>query len=167
MYIHVYLWRNIFGMRSIDDIIHQKSFQSKLQKAHINILFTASVLENRTAHALRPFGISPQQFNILRILKGQDPKVVSLKAIADRMIDQSSNASRLVDKLVEKNLVIRSGCPQDRRQIDLSISPEGIDLLLKANQVMAELHKAGEVISEEEADQLSMLLDKVRNAYIK
>jgi DNA-binding MarR family transcriptional regulator len=154
-------------MRSIDDIIHQKSFQSKLQKAYINVLFTASVLENRTAHVLRPFGISPQQFNILRILKGQDPAVVSLKAVAERMIDQNSNASRLVDKLVDKGLVNRSGCPQDRRQIDLCITGTGKALLEKANEVMTALHNEGEEVTEQEAELLSSLLDKVRNALIK
>lgn len=166
MYIQLYLQHQFEDMRTIDDTIHQKSFQSLFQKAHINLLFTASVLENRTAQVLRPFSISPQQFNILRILKGQDPVAVSLKLVAERMIDQNSNASRLVDKLVEKGLVIRTGCASDRRQIDLRISDKGKALLLKANAVVEELHRIGKAFTEEDAIQLNSLLDKVRNAYM-
>jgi DNA-binding MarR family transcriptional regulator len=91
---------------------------------------------------------------------------VSLKLVAERMIDQNSNASRLVDKLVEKGLVIRTGCASDRRQIDLRISDEGKDLLLKANAVVEELHRIGKAFTEEDAVQLNSLLDKVRNAYM-
>jgi DNA-binding MarR family transcriptional regulator len=157
----------ITSMRSIDNIIQQKVFSSQIQRAHINVLVTASFLENNTAQVLKPLNISPQQFNILRILKGRDPEPVSLKQVSERMIDQNSNASRLVDKLVEKGLVDRCSCVEDRRQIELRISTKGAVLLQEANRVVGELHARAKSFSDEDAIQLSALLDTFRDIYSK
>ncbi len=153
-------------MKTIEQEIQQKEFKSPFQRAHVNLLFTASVLENRTNQLLKKFGISPQQFNILRILKGKDPESVSLKDIACRMLDQNSNASRLVDKLLDKGLVKRSNCVEDRRRIDIVLTDNGRSILLEANEKIKLFHQIADLFSVEEADLLNDLLNKYRNAYI-
>lgn len=154
-------------MKTIEQQIKQAVFQSPIHKAHVNILFTASVIEGYTSRLLRPLQISPQQFNILRILKGQDPKPVSLKEISERMIDKNSNASRLLEKLVQKNLVDRISCPKDRRQLEIRLTKKGKELLAQANQKIDAMHHAYHTLSNEEAHQLSFLLDKMRSIFDK
>ena len=112
---------------------------------------------------LKSFGISPQQFNILRILRGMHPSPGSIKALTERMIDKSSNASRLVDKLIAKNLVVKDKCSADNRRAEVLISDEGLLLLEAASKKMDELtYGLAENISNEEARQLNELLDKLR-----
>jgi DNA-binding MarR family transcriptional regulator len=148
-------------MKTIEEAIKQKKFKSARQKAHVNVLYTGSYINSVNNSLLKPFGISPQQFNILRILKGQHPNAASVKTLTERMLDKTSNASRLVDKLLEKALVIRTTCPNDRRQVDVMITESGIQLLDKANKVIAGQY-ISEDFSEEDAEQLSYLLDKLR-----
>jgi DNA-binding MarR family transcriptional regulator len=153
-------------MKTIEQEIQQKEFKSPIQRVHINLLFTASILENRSSQSLKPFGISPQQFNILRILKGKDPESISLKDIACKMLDQNSNASRLVDKLLEKGLVKRTNCIEDRRRIDIVLTEDGKALLEEANKKIEEFHQIANVFSVSDANLLNDLLNKYRNAYI-
>jgi DNA-binding MarR family transcriptional regulator len=103
-------------------------------KTGINILYTASWLSNILARLLKPFGITWQQFNIMRILNGQKGKPASLRLVSERMIDQMSNTSRLIDKLVAKGLVERKECPKDRRQVDLLLTEKGMQLMLQAKE---------------------------------
>src|SRR3989338_6623200 len=113
----------------IGDAIKQKEFKSEFQKLFINIIYTANWLNNESIKTLKPFGISPQQYNVLRILKGQHPNAITVNNIIDRMLDKSSNASRLVDKLKQKGLVERDVCNNDRRQVDIKITKKGIALI--------------------------------------
>src|SRR4051812_29759437 len=101
----------------LEDEIKQKNFTSIYHKVNINILFTASWLSTQTARILKPYSITPQQYNVLRILRGQNANPASVGLIQERMLDKSSNASRLVDKLLEKKLIDRKTCPEDRRQV--------------------------------------------------
>lgn len=106
----------------IEDEIKQSKFHSEYQKLAINILFTNQWLTTNTTKILKPFGISPQQYNVLRILKGQSPNAISVSNIMDRMIDKMSNTSRLVEKLRQKELIERVTCEKDRRQVDVKIT---------------------------------------------
>lgn len=147
----------------IEDEIQQKKFQSEYQKMHINILFTAAWLQQRTAKVLKPYGISSQQFNILRILRGMHPKPASIKTLTERMIDKMSNASRLVDKLMAKGLVQRSECDADRRRVDVLITAQGLELLQHASADVERLiQQDGRNLSEAEAASLNELLDRLR-----
>jgi DNA-binding MarR family transcriptional regulator len=148
----------------IEDEIKQKSFQDEYTKVHVNILFSASWLTTICSKMLKSFGISLQQFNILRILRGMQPNPGSIKTLTERMIDKSSNASRLVDKLIAKNLVVKAKCSADNRRAEVLISEEGLLLLEKASIKMDELN-AGFVdkLSPEEARLLNALLDKLRD----
>jgi DNA-binding MarR family transcriptional regulator len=145
----------------IEDEIVQNEFLSEYHKLGINILFTGSWINLKNVSYLKKFGISPQQFNVLRILKGQCPKPATINLIIDRMIDKTSNASRLVEKLRVKGLVERKQCEHNRRAVDILITQKGLDLLDEINNqtVFENIFKS---LSEEEATQLNILLNKLR-----
>ncbi len=148
---------------SLEDDIKQEKFQSEHQKASINILYTGSWLYNINATYLKKFGITPEQFNVLRILRGSHPTAMMLSEITKRMIDKNSNCTRLVEKLRQKNLVNRLICENNRRQVDISITEKGLQLLKKVDANMAEWEKAVEKLSKVEAKELNRILDKLRS----
>ena len=111
--------------------IKQSKFKTEYQKLGINLAFTASWLETFVARNLKAHKLTGPQYNVLRILRGQGKNPASINLLTERMIDKSSNASRLVDKLVAKDLVNRRECPTDRRQVDVVITKKGLDLLAK------------------------------------
>lgn len=104
---------------TIEKQIKLKQFKSETEKAIVNIAFTHSYFSTKINGVLKEYTISSQQFNVLRIIKGQHPRPVSIGDITSRMIDKMSNTSRIINKLEEKNLVQRVSCPFDRRQIDV------------------------------------------------
>lgn len=149
---------------SIEDEIDQRKFSSLFAKANINLLYTAGWVQLNTTKELKPFNISVQQFNILRILRGRHPKPASIRELTDRMLDKSSNASRLVDKLQSKNLVAKQKCENDNRRVEVTITTEGLQLLEKASEkVEMNIEKVFSSISEEDAILLNEILDKLRS----
>ena len=148
-------------MKIKEAIKQNKDFQNNIHEASVNIHYTASWLSQQNQVILDPYKLSMQQFNVLRILRGQHPKSVTVKFIIERMIDKSSNASRLVDKLLAKELVERHQCPHDRRQVDISISEKGLKLLEVLGKEFERVSKTIN-LNEEEARKLSDLLDKMR-----
>ena len=146
----------------IGEEIKQSKFSSEYQKLMINLGFTASWAERITSSKLKSFKLTPQQFNILRILRGQHGNPATINLLTERMIDKSSNASRLVDKLIVKDLVSRRECPSDRRQVDVSITKKGLDLLAKIDKEEEEWIKEFKGLSIAEAKELNKLLDKLR-----
>ncbi|MDT8410958.1 MAG: MarR family transcriptional regulator [Vicingaceae bacterium] len=149
-------------MMKIEKEIKQDKFHSEFQKLAINILFTNQWLTTNTTKILKPFGVSPQQYNVLRILKGQSPKAISVSNIMERMIDKMSNTSRLVEKLRQKELIERVICEKDRRQVDVKITKKGIALLEKVSVEMNSFNTISENLSENEAITINQLLDKMR-----
>ncbi len=134
------------------------------QRAFLNILFTASWLDCYLQRRLRPFGITHPQYNILRILNGSYPKGLSVLDIKDRMIDRSSNVSRLIEKLYKNGYVERAVHPKDRRRVVVTISPAGKQLLLDIHATGFANHQQmpGGRLSEAEALELADLLDRFR-----
>ena len=148
----------------IEEAIKQDRFISEFQKAHLNILYTAAWLTYETTQLLKPFGITWQQFNVLRILRGRRPKPATVKLLTERMIDKMSNASRLVDKLVNKGLVERQSCKSDRRQVDVFLTEKGLELVNEASAVVDnKLLGPDTPLTEEEATQLNEFLDRMRH----
>ncbi|WP_372756491.1 MarR family winged helix-turn-helix transcriptional regulator [Mariniflexile sp.] len=134
-------------------------FPNNRVKALLNILYTSSWISGFQNEFFKSYGISPQQYNILRILKGAG-KPVNVQIIKDRMIERSPNATRLMDKLCAKNYIQRLPSEQDRRVVKIAITEEGNDLL---KAIPEDFNKdLLKKISEEEAEQLSNLLDKMR-----
>ncbi len=146
----------------LEDELKQEKFQSEFQKAILNILFTGNWLEADSNRILKPFGISTQQYNVLRILKGQGKNAISVNNIISRMIDKMSNASRLVEKLRQKGLIERVICEHDRRQVDVRVSKKGLALLLEAEKEMSKLGNIKSKISEKEAKIINLILEKIR-----
>ena len=148
---------------SIEVAIKQYKFNNDFEKAVINILYTASWLEGQNIQRFKPYGISPQQFNVLRILRGASPNPVRLTDITERMIDKNSNATRLVEKLRQKNLVKREVCEHSRRQVDIWITQEGLSILERIDVSTKVWKNEFKDISEAELKQLNLLLDKLRD----
>lgn len=145
----------------LEEEIRQSKFKTPNQKALLNLIFTSNWLLNKHQELFKPYGVTPQQFNILRILRGQHPKGISGTEIKSRMLDKNSDISRLLDRLVKKNLVERKNCPNDKRASDIFITEEGLKLLESMSKVQKEVDAALN-LSEEEAAILSDLLDKSR-----
>ena len=146
----------------LEEEISQKSFKSDYHKATINLIYTYNWLVNYQIDLLKPYGITLQQFNILRILRGQYPNPTSIKIIKDRMLDKMSDASRIVEKLRLKNLVDRKVCPHERRKVDVLITQSGLDLLKEIDNHDDEVIAKISSLSETEVMQLNELLDKMR-----
>jgi len=135
------------------------SFPNEHVKALINIKYTANWLDNIGNEFMKPFKISIQQYNILRILRGAG-KAITVKTVKDRMIQKSPNSTRLMDKLCEKGLIIRTRCESDRRVVFVEISEKGLDILNKID--ISKMDDNMKSISEEEAKTLNQILDKLR-----
>jgi DNA-binding MarR family transcriptional regulator len=146
----------------LEENIQQKEFTTEIEKATVNISFTQSYISALLNSSFKTYNISIQQFNVLRILQGQHPKPVSVNDITLRMIDKMSNASRLVEKLFNKNLVGRAKCSYDKRQVDVSITKEGQNTLNKLNKHVEEFYQSHNQLSNDELITLNELLDKLR-----
>ncbi len=149
-------------MSTTEEYIQQKEFQSPWHKLRVNLLITSNWLKNEIKEFLDPFGITQQQFNILRILRGAKGEPLSTNEICERMIDKMSDTSRIVDRLVAKNLAEKSPCPHDKRKIQVFISSDGEQLLSTIDAEMHMLDAKFSQLSDEEAGQLNDLLEKLR-----
>lgn len=145
----------------IDDEIKSR-FEDDYQKAVINISFTSSWLNNEMRHVFEDENITLQQFNILRILRGQYPNPATINLLKERMVDRMSDASRIVDRLIQKGLVSRCTNSKDRRAVDIRISDKGLETLAKLDVTLKTKDIIHKNLTEEEAGQLSDLLDKLR-----
>jgi DNA-binding MarR family transcriptional regulator len=151
-------------MPTIEEEIKQKAFQSVFLKAHVNILFTASWLTYRTEGIFRNHRLTLQQYNLLRILRGSSPNPVSIKELMDRMIDKTSNASRLVDKLEQKGFAIRTIAEDDKRRVDVFLTSEGLHIVNMATiEVEAKIDTLFSGITQEQLSVLNGILDSVRS----
>ena len=147
---------------SLEEDIKQEKFDNEFQKVAVNILFTSSWLYNINADRLKAHDITPEQFNVLRILRGSHPKALMLAEVTCRMLDKSSNATRLVEKLRLKGLVKREICEGNRRQVDIFITDKGLAILKKIDSEESEWLATLKNISKAEAQELNRTLDKLR-----
>ena len=148
-------------MKRIEEEIRQEKFTSVHQKAVVNLIYTSNWLQNKQQEFFKTFGITGQQFNILRILKGQFPKSISGTEIKNRMLDRNSDVSRLLNRLAAKKLITKHTCPNDKRASDVNITKDGLALLNEVSKTQNQDHVLS--LTDEEADLLSNLLDKARN----
>jgi DNA-binding MarR family transcriptional regulator len=146
----------------IDDEIQSSKFEDNYHKAVININYTYGWLNNILRCQFERYNLTPQQFNVLRILRGQFPKPATVNLLKERMVDKMSDASRIVDRLVQKGLVSRCTNTRDRRAVDIRISDKGMEILEKMDTEFKTKDFLKGRMSDEEAGQLSDLLDKLR-----
>jgi len=145
-------------MGDLSKDINSKFANNKV-KALLNIIYTANWVNSQQNEFFKPFGISPQQFNILRILRGAG-EPIKVQTIKERMIERAPNATRLMDKLCAKDFIKRLPCPNDRRVVHIEITKKGLNLLTEIDRDFKE--DILENLSEDEALSLSNLLDKIR-----
>ena len=132
-------------------------------KTVINMMYTSRLLEEAVLSVLKPYDLSIQQYNVLRILRGQKGKPANLSTIQERMVDRSSNTTRLVDKLIKKGWVKRSICESNRRKVEIIITTDGLEILKELDPITEENNKQVlNGLTESELQTLNDLLDKLR-----
>ena len=146
----------------IEEEIKQKKFESNYQKAHLNIFFTANWLMDRSKIIFKNFGITPQQYNVLRILKGKHPECCAAGDIKEVMLDKSPDLTRLIDRLMEKGYVTRGVCVENRRKLDIEITDKGLALIKEISPKLKIKFEQMNNITNKEAIELSRILDKLR-----
>jgi len=148
---------------TIEELI-QTSKMPLSRKLAINIIYTSNWVNELMTEALKPYDVSLQQFNVLRILRGQKGTPANLSTIQERMVSKMSNTTRLVDKLIRKELVVRVTCPTNRRKVDISITPSGLKLLEEIDGIVnRKEEEISKNIKPNEIEQLNTLLNKLRN----
>ena len=151
---------HIFAIMKLEDQIKQASFSHIEEKLIVNLIYTSNLITLLTSRLFKPYGLSAQQYNVLRILRGQNGQAISLLDIEDRMLDKSSNVSRLIDKLVLKHYITREESKVDRRRVDVLISQSGLDVL---KEIDAELNKFYEklntLVEYSDAKKMNTILD--------
>ncbi|MAO09798.1 MAG: MarR family transcriptional regulator [Flavobacteriaceae bacterium] len=147
----------------IEDVIKTNQQMEITTKTVINIAYTSRVIEMATS-VFKDFNLTHQQYNVLRILRGQKGKPANLSTLQERMIDRNSNTTRLVDKLVQKKLVSRKVCPENRRKIEILITEKGLTVLQDLDPIITKANEnAVKNLNTEELETLNNLLDKLRN----
>jgi DNA-binding MarR family transcriptional regulator len=147
----------------IEEIIKSSIALDASKRIILNILYTQSVINDTFNELLKPYDVSGEQYNVLRILRGQKGKPANMSLIQERMIAKNSNTTRLIDKLLIKELVTRKVCPENRRKIEVLITNKGLDLLTKLDpKVVVNETKFSSNLSENEQNELINLLEKYR-----
>ena len=147
----------------LEDEIQQKKFKSIEQKLMLNLIYTTNWLTAKQDSLFKDSDVTVQQYNVLRILRGQYPTPCSIKLIKERMLDRMSDTSRIVDKLFIKKLLERNECPNDRRSVNVIITDKGLELL-KSLDYIDELAKQNtKSLTQVEINTLNDLLDKLRD----
>ena len=153
-----------FLFMRLEKELKMKGFASPYERAILSVIFTGNWLVDQINTTLKPFGISEQHYNILRILKGQKDKPANLFMIQERMMHRMSNATRLVEKLRKMGLVERKVCEQNRRMVEITITKQGLTLLAKTKPLIEnKLKSIYKSMNEQEALLLGDLLDKLRS----
>lgn len=147
----------------IEKDIQQDKFRNIYQKAYINLIYTVGWMRDKTKSFFEDEDITPQQFNILRILRGSFPQPLSTLQIRERMLEKMSDTSRIVDRIIAKGLAKKITCKSDRRLVDVIISDKGKKLLEKLDAKQDEMDRVLANLSEKDANILSDLLDKIRD----
>jgi DNA-binding MarR family transcriptional regulator len=146
----------------LEDEIKQTKFRNEYHKLAVNIIYTHGWLNSLQSKLFQEHDITPQQYNILRILRGQYPNAVTIALLKERMLDKMSDASRLVERLKSKGLVERKICDEDRRRVDVVITQMGLLLLENMDDTVKELEKIFTNLTKSEAESLNNMLDKLR-----
>ncbi|MCE2675183.1 MAG: MarR family transcriptional regulator [Sediminibacterium sp.] len=145
----------------IEKDIQQTNFRNEFQKMGINIIYTANWLNEKMGQILSTEDITQQQYNILRILRGSDAPLSTLK-IRERMLDKMSDTSRIVDRLIVKDLVEKTACVKDKRLVDITVTKKGLQLLEKLDALNEQIDFILKGVSEKEATTINQILDKLR-----
>lgn len=154
----------VVTIMKIENIIQSNIPLDLSRKVILNIIYTQNVVGDKFNEILKPFDLSSEQFNVLRILRGQKGNPVNMSVIQERMLAKNSNTTRLIDKLLAKELVTREVCPNNRRKIEILITQKGLDILIELDpKVISHEHFFANNLTPNELEQLNDLLEKYRN----
>lgn len=146
----------------LEDEIRQARFTSSKQKATLNIIFTAAWINTRIRDLLKPYDLTPQQYNVLRILKGRHPNSANPGEIKEVMLDKNPDLTRLCDRLSKSGLISRTIDRSNRRKMNIRISEKGMNMLETLQPIMQSVDNSLLTLSDKESEALSDLLDKLR-----
>ena len=146
----------------LEEAIQTNKFKSEVHKASINLLYSAWWIKTILTKELKEYGLTHEQYNVLRILKGKHPESLCVKDIAGRMIEKNSNVPRIIDRLVIKKLVKRGTSSQDRRETNITLTGAGLSILESSTQKVNKTISGQLNLNEEEAEQLNRLVEKMR-----
>jgi len=146
----------------LEEAIKSNKFKNEVHKAALNILYTAWWLKTIMSKELKEYGLTHEQYNVLRILKGRHPEQICVKEIACRMIERSSNVPRIIDRLETKKLVKRASSDTDKRETVIVLTPAGINILEHGTDRINKLIEKTILIDEEKASALSNSLEELR-----
>lgn len=144
----------------VEEAIKTSGFKNQKQKAAVNIMYTAYQVKSTISNTLKDYALTPEQYNVLRILKGKHPEQMCVKDIAQRLIERSSNVPRILDRLEIKKLVKRAQSGSDKRETVITLSQAGINLLEVATVALEKTNNELSALSDEEILQLNELLDR-------
>lgn len=145
-----------------EDEIKQHKFSSTGQKAFLNVVFTANFLQGFVRDKLKPYGLTLQQYNVLRILRGRYPSCAYPTDIKEVMLDKNPDLTRLCDRMVLNGWITREIDEKNRRKMKVSITDKGLELLSSLDNIMEEVQSNMDYLTDSENNQLSDLLDKMR-----
>lgn len=154
-------------MGTLEEIIKQKKFNDEYHKAFVGVYYIYSIIDYMQQKVFKEYDITPQQYNALRILRGQHPKPATVGLIKERMIDRNSDASRIVERLRKAGYVERVTCENDRRAVDVIITEKGLQLLKRMDGVVAEIQEPLKKLDKDEIQQFTGLIDKMLERWIE
>jgi DNA-binding MarR family transcriptional regulator len=152
-------------MKSLEERIKQSKFLNEKHKTIASILYTCSLLTAHLEEVLRKYGITLQQYNVLRILRGQQPNPCTVNLIRERMLDKMSDASRIVERLRKAELVERVPSTKDRRAVDVIITKKGLAVLAQLDKLQDKLQQPLQLLSDKDAKTLNDLLEKIMRGF--
>ena len=163
--IFTFVYTNfVIDTMKIEEEIKSTVVMDLAKKVLLNISFTRNVISDKFQELIKPYDLSGEQYNVLRILRGQKGKPANMSVIQQRMIAKNSNTTRLIDKLLLKEMVTRKECPANRRKIEILITQKGLDILNKLDPFIIEHENYfAEKLTNTELQQLNNLLEKYRN----
>lgn len=144
----------------LEEAIQSRGFKNEKQKSALNIMYTAYQVKTRISQTLKDYGLTPEQYNILRILKGKHPEQMCVRDIAQRLIERSSNVPRILDRLEAKKLITRAQSGEDKRETVITLSQAGIDLLEASTVATERLNNELTGMADDELTKLNDLLDR-------
>ena len=147
---------------SLDNEIKQTTFKNEHSRAMVNLIYTYNHISSHLQKILNPHGLTLQQFNILKILRGQHPERTTNGMIRERMLDKNSDVTRIVDRLIKDELAKREGCVNDRRCVNIHITQKGMELIGRIDECSGQIDGILNMLSSREAAELNKLLDKIR-----
>jgi len=164
MQFNLYLYIQLLYMNELNKILKSKANMPLSQATVINVFYTSFWIKDDLVLQLKPYDLSLEQFNVLRILRGQKGKAINLQDIQERMVSKMSNTTRLVDKLIKKEFVSRITCKENRRKVEISITDLGLETLKKVDPIIDTTEKnITKNLTHEELTRLNTLLIKLKN----